>query len=497
MAAVSGIVRVVRIAVISRIIMVAMILLWRFFLHPYDTSAYINPPCLSGVPQRSNPPMWPHVGSVIEGSIVWDSVYFVRIAECGYEYEQTYAFFPILPVLISLMSRSVFAPLIPIVGYRAVLGLSGYVLNNIAFVLAAMYFYRLSVLVLKEPAAAMRASVLFCFNPASIFYSSVYTESLYALFSFGGLYNLFTGYNTIAVVFFALSGFARSNGVLNAGYFCFQTMHIVYKSIFQMNRPIFALQEIVVAVLRSVCIFSPFIAFQTYGYYNICTQPGIATDNLSPWCKARVPLLYDYLQSHYWGVGFLRYFQLKQLPNFLLASPILSLAVCSIVQYAKVRPDLLYSLGFQGSTKEKDNASLFITSGVAQKFDDNFDVYTSVSSKVVKGNMIQRLNRKEKQPSFGYSSLPQAKNHSQGKQGYFSFSILPFIYHLTFLTFTAFFVMHVQVASRFLSASPPIYWFASYVLSFYNKRSGYMIWAYFSAYILLGSLLFSNFYPFT
>lgn len=78
---------------------------------------------------------------------------------------------------------------------------------------------------------------IFCFNICYFFLYS-YTESLYALFSFGGLYNLFTGYNTIAVVFFALSGFARSNGVLNAGYFCFQTMHIVYKSIFQMNRPI-------------------------------------------------------------------------------------------------------------------------------------------------------------------------------------------------------------------------------------------------------------------
>lgn len=37
---------------------------------------------------------------------------------------------------------SVFAPLIPLIGHRAVLGLSGYVLNNIAFVLAAVYFYK-------------------------------------------------------------------------------------------------------------------------------------------------------------------------------------------------------------------------------------------------------------------------------------------------------------------------------------------------------------------
>lgn len=32
----------------------------------------------------------------------------------------------------------------PILGYRAVLVLSGYVLNNVAFVAAAAYFYRYS-----------------------------------------------------------------------------------------------------------------------------------------------------------------------------------------------------------------------------------------------------------------------------------------------------------------------------------------------------------------
>ena len=55
-----------------------------------------------------------------------------------------------------------------------------------------------------------------------------------------------------------------------------------------------------------------------------------------------------------------------------------------------------------------------------------------------------------------------------------------------------------QVATRFLSASPPLYWFASHLMVHPgSNRWAYLIWAYSAAYILLGSLLFSNFYPFT
>ncbi|KAG6790962.1 hypothetical protein POTOM_000071 [Populus tomentosa] len=57
----------------------------------------------------------------------------------------------------------------------------------------------------------------------------------------------------------------------------------------------------------------------------------------------------------------------------------------------------------------------------------------------------------------------------------------------------------MTVSTRFLSASP-LYWFASHLMispGMSKTWPGYMIWAYSTAYVLLGSLLFSNFYPFT
>lgn len=52
--------------------------------------------------------------------------------------------------------------------------------------------------------------------------------------------------------------------------------------------------------LRSLFIFAPFVAFQAYGYLNICMGHFVA--EMRPWCKARLPLLYNYIQSHYWYV---------------------------------------------------------------------------------------------------------------------------------------------------------------------------------------------------
>lgn len=100
--------RLLRYAVASRVLVVVLIILWRSLLNPYDTSASINPPCLSAASSSSPPPaaLLPRVGSAIERSIVWDGVYFTRIAECGYEYEQTYAFLPLLPLCAIVFSKS-------------------------------------------------------------------------------------------------------------------------------------------------------------------------------------------------------------------------------------------------------------------------------------------------------------------------------------------------------------------------------------------------------
>lgn len=298
-----------------------------------------------------------------------------------------------------------------------------------------------------------------------------------------------SGANGFAIILFALSGAARSNGFVNAGYVCYCTMHKAFDAIFCKRDFLILMQLVTAGALSCLCIFVPFIAFQAYGYNNICL--GRDPDELSPWCKARLPLLYNYVQSRYWGVGFLRYFELKQLPNFLLASPILSLALGAIIYFVKLSPRSFFSLGFRGSPKD-DETSACMT--FLRSKSGNLGEETSSTSRQGAYSLKQRKQTvKDKRPVI----LQPGDEPSHNSQKLLF--IVPVVLHLAFLTATAFFVMYVQVSTRFLSASPPLYWFASYLMVFpgIGKRLGYWIWTYSTAYIVLGSLLFSNFYPFT
>ncbi|XP_069335731.1 GPI mannosyltransferase 2 isoform X2 [Eulemur rufifrons] len=135
----------------------------------------------------------------------------------------------------------------------------------------------------------------------------------------------------------------------------------------------------------------------------------IAEGNEPPWCSWDLPLIYSYIQDVYWNVGFLKYYELRQVPNFLLATPMAILVAWATWTYVTTHPRLCLTLGLQRS---KNSKTL-------------------------------------EKPDPGFLS-PQ---------------VFVYLVHAVVLLLFGSLCMHVQVLTRFLGSSTPIvYWFPAHLL---------------------------------
>mmetsp|Transcript_18064 Transcript_18064/g.22236 ORF Transcript_18064/g.22236 Transcript_18064/m.22236 type:complete len:341 (-) Transcript_18064:3136-4158(-) len=340
-------------------------------------------------------------------------------------------------------------------------------MNNIFFVLAAEKLFLLSCLVLKEKRLAFRASLLFCITPASIFMSANYTESLFAYLSFCGMleleklharvngprkeifdYMFHDGLLEIgftmrlrAAIYFCLSGLVRANGaglgMIYLGYSSllkFAHFHFYGPKHGNYNNVSisFLIKESLQLVgLGMVSVVAPIVCVQYYGYSRFCvqleTQYSIQALVQPAWCQQTVPFIYQCVQKKYWGNGFLNYYELKQIPNFLLAFPMTLLCVQCALVYCKSK-----------------------------------------------------------------------------KRNYFSRSlkVFPYVLHFFGLVMFCMLIMHVQVLTRFVSACPPVYWYPALLQSqnqhekTEGRRHNWIV-KYFMIYTVLGSAMFSCYYPWT
>lgn len=340
--------RVFGIAVFSRCCVLAWSVLARAIVESYDSSAQLA----VGV-ERYNQ------GAVSRAAIAlgthWDAAYFSRVSAFGYELEQTHAFFPLVPLSARVLARMttcvfnqdecghVTTP--PGKDVRAHshewisrCAYAGVFLSNLSFCISAVLLFQLGCAVLKNKIVSYRAAILFCFTPASIFMSSFYTEAPFALFSFAGMLVLSkreeNGLGTLlhASLYFALASATRANGTILAGYLGYSLLLP-----FLQEKCPFGMRALLVAGLKLVfpvaLCASPVVAVLAVAFQGFCK--GNTDTNLdSPWCNDSLPNIYAYVQKRYWGNGFLAYYELKQVPNFLLASPIILLSLSAVVTFA-------------------------------------------------------------------------------------------------------------------------------------------------------------------
>ncbi|KAL4444210.1 hypothetical protein ABPG75_011947 [Micractinium tetrahymenae] len=561
--------RVLLLALASRLVVLGAMLLADWSFADLDSSARLQGyPCAgassSGVAADGQRPTHkPPLG-------VWDTVYFARVARCGYETDKINAFFPGLPAAMRAGGAAL-AGLAALLGaprpaLEAAYAAAGLALNVAAFCLGALCLHRLSLRVLagSSTASSSRASrqgagtapapgggrrrsarlsslgagaadgsgmpggteqveqqeqrgsqqphqgrlprrsskeqqqqqqqgeciadlalLFFCCNPASVFYSAAYSEALFAAATWAGLL-LLPRRHWAGVAALAAASAMRSNGILGMWF----PLHKALAAAAAHSK--LPLREAGRAALSCAIILAPYVAMQAGAYLAHCGASAAAPP--PPWCSARLPSVYAFIQKEYWDVGWLRFYQgPRRLPMVLMSVAVALLSLAGIWAYLSADWQRALTLGlfcrggrqlprWLGRLERALGKRCLSKAAWLRAAGARLAASTGIASRQPKAQ------QRRQQPSMlatVFQPLADAGPEAA-----------PVIYHWALMTAVALLAMHVNVATRFLSACPPLYWAAGAVAA-RGGTPARLLWLWCFAYIVLGCILFPNFYPWT
>ncbi len=434
----------------------------------------------------------------------WDSAWFISIAEKGYpippfskecgasggptekptpiptrssvivaEAEQSYAFFPLYPWCLRFVGRLI-GP-VEGAGGSTTLAIAGCIVSMISFLVAACALHQLIKNIFHgRPNARKEANftlIAFCWNPAGVFFSVCYTESIFAALVFTAIallyapnrrglnFQRFTGW--VSAFLFALATLARSNGILNACFVAYWGFNRIVKGYGRHDRSIAKTFVLFLEmVLQIALVIAPMSLFQLSCYNTFCLSNAEASV-FHPWCSGSPsllslgrPSLYSWVQHRYWGVGFLKYYQLKQVPNFVLAFPSILLSAWGLFHYLSALCKLLRS------------SSLSYMSLLVELLLPNQASHRFVTKEHVLPPIVM---------------------------------LLPLMVHWAGFLGVCVFFANIQVTIRLLAAAcPPFHWVIGRILSGdEGPRAKTIVTLWIASYTILGTVLHANFYPWT
>ncbi len=132
----------------------------------------------------------------------WDSIYYMQIAQDGYTVKKQAGFFPLYPLVVGAVDT--------VVGSTVV---AGVIVSLAAFLGALVLLGRLAELEI-DTVVARRTVFLVALFPAAVFFSAVYTESLFLLLTVGAFYAARQGRWVWAGILGMLAAATRNVGVV-------------------------------------------------------------------------------------------------------------------------------------------------------------------------------------------------------------------------------------------------------------------------------------------
>jgi phosphatidylinositol glycan class V len=399
---------------------------------------------------------------------------------------------------------------------------------------------------------ATRTTLLFLVQPASVFVSAAYSESLFGLLILLGCLSFQQSrqhhsgfpsllYSLLARLCWILAACTRSNGVLYFGFVLLADVGTAI-ALWKRQRWIRGCWRVILALATAqLSLMATLHRHNRQGIRNHCCADvvddedseswsckttvtivssmllGDSLHTCSPalhrpnWCQDAIPhhgnasfpydalsllrppfSLYSYIQRKYWNVGLLRYYTFRQLPNFVLATPIIVIALCGTARW------------IQTSWKSKKFGRVYATS----------ERRTSPMNQVV-GWAIDSLQEFGAPLSIKDSSASASSmSHEQFLTG--SNHVLGHYAVLCVATLVGLLVAHVQITTRMVcSTCPALYWYMAVLVApsntkanescaVANERSmrlrshvGEAVLGYCLLYNLLGILLYPNWLPWT
>ncbi|KAG1724094.1 glycosyltransferase family 76 protein [Suillus paluster] len=244
----------------------------------------------------------------------WDAFHFAHIAKEGYVYEYEWAFFNGLPLLMRVSAH--------------LQALAGFGSNDWATLLrggacmavlcdSTQVLYHLSLHHLHSPSLAFLSTALSVFSssPAALRLAS-YNEPFFTYFSYRGMLACARSQWIAASICFALASMFRSNGIFLSGFILWGMLITPFLT---GRKDLLTHTRLLKCVLLTALPLIPFIHHNIIAYLVFCTP---STTRIPDWCAtSMIPSIYSHVQSKYWNVGFLRYWTVSNIPNFIFALP--------------------------------------------------------------------------------------------------------------------------------------------------------------------------------